>query len=64
MKTRRRIYNPVTGAPTTNRRKRAKLSSTRCNFFDMLPDDIVLLILVRVGSTAECPADFVAGLIT
>ncbi|KAI3694155.1 hypothetical protein L1987_77116 [Smallanthus sonchifolius] len=30
----------------------------------MLPDDIVLSILVRVGSTAGCPADFVAALTT
>ncbi|KAL8208228.1 hypothetical protein R6Q57_007640 [Mikania cordata] len=64
MRTRRGILYPVAGAPTMNSRKRLKLSSPGYNFFNMLPDDIVLSILVRVGSTADCPADFVAALAT
>ncbi|KAK1408712.1 hypothetical protein QVD17_40713 [Tagetes erecta] len=65
MKTRRRNYNPVAGAPTTSHRKRVKLTtSIGHNFFNMLPDDIVLSIFIKVGSTADCPSDFVAGVST
>ncbi|KAJ0896015.1 putative Zinc finger, MYND-type, tetratricopeptide-like helical domain superfamily [Helianthus annuus] len=53
-------------------RKRAKSSegtpvvtvSGQCDFFDTLPDDIVLFILTKLGSTASCPADFISVLST
>ncbi|KAK9076203.1 hypothetical protein SSX86_004536 [Deinandra increscens subsp. villosa] len=66
MKTRRGNVYPVVGAPTTSRRKRLKpsTSSARYDFFNMLPDDIVLSVLVRLASTADGPADFVAALMT
>lgn len=35
-----------------------------CDFFDALPDDLVLAILRKLSSTAACPADFVNVLIT
>ncbi|PIN13996.1 hypothetical protein CDL12_13376 [Handroanthus impetiginosus] len=34
------------------------------DFFDALPDDIVLSILCKLSSTAGCPADFINVLIT
>ncbi|KAI7735513.1 hypothetical protein M8C21_017871 [Ambrosia artemisiifolia] len=64
MKTRRGNLYPAAGAPITTSRKRAKRSFSRNNFFNVLPDDIVLSILVRVSSTAESPADFIAALLT
>ncbi|EPS64401.1 hypothetical protein M569_10380, partial [Genlisea aurea] len=36
----------------------------RCDFFDALPDDLVVCILSKLSSTARCPADFVSILIT
>ncbi|KAK4402642.1 F-box protein [Sesamum angolense] len=35
-----------------------------CDFFDALPDDLVLSILCKLSSTASCPADFINVLIT
>ncbi|XP_076889335.1 F-box protein At1g67340-like [Bidens hawaiensis] len=64
MKTRRGNLYPVTGAPATTSRKRSKTSPTRFNFFNVLPDDIVLLILAKLSSTADSPADFISSLIT
>ncbi|KAL3636464.1 hypothetical protein CASFOL_021011 [Castilleja foliolosa] len=48
-------------------RKRLKISPEICggsDFFDSLPDDIVLCILSKLSSTADCPADFINILIT
>ncbi|KAK1438147.1 hypothetical protein QVD17_03950 [Tagetes erecta] len=64
MRTRRGNTYPVVGAPATNKRKRARSSSVLYNLFDVLPDDIVLTILVKLASTAESPADFLAALVT
>lgn len=35
-----------------------------CDFIDSLPDDIVLSILCKLSSTANCPADFISVLLT
>ncbi|KAL0385355.1 UNVERIFIED_CONTAM: F-box protein [Sesamum radiatum] len=35
-----------------------------CDFFDALPDDLVLSILCKLSFTATCPADFINVLIT
>lgn len=35
-----------------------------CDFFDALPDDLVLSVLGKLSSTAACPADFVNVLMT
>ncbi|KAL2543467.1 F-box protein [Abeliophyllum distichum] len=48
-------------------RKRLKGSPEtfgECDFFDALPDDLVLCILCKLSSTAACPADFINFLIT
>lgn len=36
----------------------------RRDFFDALPDDLVLSVLCKLSSTARCPADFINVLIT
>ncbi|KAI3812417.1 hypothetical protein L1987_17125 [Smallanthus sonchifolius] len=64
MRTRGGNSYPLVGTQVTNRRKRVKLPSVLCNFFDTLPDDVVLSILVKLASTADCPADFAAALST
>lgn len=48
------------------RRKRSKLSPeiTGPDFFDSLPDDLVVSILCKLTSSAASPADFVSVLIT
>ncbi|XP_054787238.1 F-box protein At1g67340 [Prosopis cineraria] len=35
-----------------------------CDFFESLPDDLVLSILSKLSSTATCPSDFVSVLVT
>lgn len=49
-------------------RKRAKISPEFAgggsDFFDSLPDDLVVCILAKLSSTASCPADFINVLIT
>ncbi|KAF7813602.1 F-box protein [Senna tora] len=35
-----------------------------CNFLESLPDDLVLLILAKLGSSASSPSDFISALIT
>ncbi|KAI9084276.1 hypothetical protein K1719_033783 [Acacia pycnantha] len=35
-----------------------------CDFFESLPDDLVLCILTKLSSTAACPSDFTSVLIT
>ncbi|CAH1424602.1 unnamed protein product [Lactuca virosa] len=60
------------GAPMITNRKRLKSSSglpvvvhsSQCDFLDTLPDDIVLCILSKLGSTAGCAADFFGVLST
>ncbi|CAI9775295.1 unnamed protein product [Fraxinus pennsylvanica] len=39
-------------------------SAGESDFFDALPDDLVLCILCKLSSTASCPADFISFLIT
>lgn len=51
----------------TASRKRSKVSSEfsgKRDLLDSLPDDIVLSILSKLSSSAECPADFINVLIT
>ncbi|XP_071703078.1 F-box protein At1g67340-like [Rutidosis leptorrhynchoides] len=62
MRTRRGCSYPLAGPPITTSRKRLKLSPSHYNLFDNLPDDIVLLILAKLSSTADCPTDFVTTL--
>ncbi|KAM0059452.1 putative F-box protein [Helianthus debilis subsp. tardiflorus] len=64
MRTRRGTSYPIVGAPVPTNRKRAKLTTSAIRNFDALPDDIVSSILVKLGSTADCPADFVVALLT
>ncbi|KAI3816730.1 hypothetical protein L1987_16434 [Smallanthus sonchifolius] len=75
MRTRRISYpnfNNMCCEETIDRRKRVKSSagtsaatvSGQCDVFDTLPDDIVLFILSKLGSTAGCPADFISVLST
>ncbi|XP_057776964.1 F-box protein At1g67340-like [Salvia miltiorrhiza] len=45
-------------------RKRSPESGGRPDFFDSLPDDLVLSVLCKLSSTAGCPADFLNVLIT
>lgn len=35
-----------------------------CDFFDALPDDLLVSILCKLSSTATCPSDFINALIT
>ncbi|KAI3817451.1 hypothetical protein L1987_11242 [Smallanthus sonchifolius] len=68
----KRRYSDFICETTTPCRKRVKSSagtpvatvSGQCDFLDTLPDDIVLFILAKLGSTAACPADFVSVLST
>ncbi|KAK9117552.1 hypothetical protein Sjap_016499 [Stephania japonica] len=46
-----------------NNQKRPK-SSQSFDFFDGLPDDLVVCILCKLSSTARCPSDFINVLIT
>ncbi|GER44785.1 zinc finger family protein [Striga asiatica] len=48
-------------------RKRMRASPENgggCDLFEALPDDIVLCVLCKLGSTAGCPADFINLLMT
>ncbi|XP_076928681.1 F-box protein At1g67340-like [Bidens hawaiensis] len=47
-----------TGTQSINKRVRQH------DFFDYLPDDIILTILAKLGSSAACPADFISVLST
>ncbi|KAJ0725857.1 putative F-box protein [Helianthus annuus] len=66
----RKTYCNFSGENTC--RKRVKSSagtpaatvSGQCDYLDTLPDDIVLFILSKLGSTASCPADFISVLST
>ncbi|XP_071695640.1 F-box protein At1g67340-like [Rutidosis leptorrhynchoides] len=64
MRTRRGHSYPVAGSPINTCRKRSKLSPSHYDPFDNVPDDIVLLILSKLSSTADCPTDFVTTLLT
>ncbi|KAJ9563983.1 hypothetical protein OSB04_009143 [Centaurea solstitialis] len=67
-KRRRDSSSNLAGAQTIISRKRLKspveTASGDCDFFDTLPDDIVLSILAKLGSTASNPADFISVLST
>ncbi|XP_019150287.1 PREDICTED: F-box protein At1g67340-like [Ipomoea nil] len=56
-------------AAAGERRKRSKIWSDNNvgkspDLFDSLPDDLVLSILSKLSSAAECPADFISVLLT
>ncbi|KAL7135089.1 hypothetical protein ABFS83_11G069900 [Erythranthe nasuta] len=62
MNRRRKLEDAETGC-----RKKSNFSPEidgGCEYFDALPDDLVLSILCRLTSTALCPADFFNVLIT
>ncbi|XP_074310028.1 F-box protein At1g67340-like [Silene latifolia] len=69
-----RCFDDFSGYKTSEKldvpcRKRAKVSSESSDgkgpdFFDALPDDIVVSILAKLSSSATCPADFINVLIT
>nr|XP_043608250.1 F-box protein At1g67340-like [Erigeron canadensis] len=63
MKTRRGNAYPVAGAQLTSSRKKSKPSNALCDNFDRLPDDIVLVILANLSSSAERPSDFISSLL-
>ncbi|XP_052174651.1 F-box protein At1g67340-like [Diospyros lotus] len=46
------------------RGKKPRISKPRSDYFDGLPDDIVVSILTKLSSSASCPADFVSVLMT
>nr|GMD57815.1 F-box protein At1g67340 [Ipomoea batatas] len=55
------------GGERSSGRKRPRLSTDdvgKADYFDSLPDDIVLSILSKLSSNADCPADFMTVLIT
>ncbi|KAL8224525.1 hypothetical protein R6Q57_020000 [Mikania cordata] len=69
----RKTHCKFSGEKMLDRRKRVKsseetptvtVSGDQCDFFDTLPDDIVLCILSKIGSTASRPADFISVLST
>lgn len=76
----RRKRDGVAGEQTGGRKKRTgllwspSLSSAEvvtvvggvedCDFFEALPDDLLVSILCKLSSTATCPADFINVLIT
>ncbi|XP_071716116.1 F-box protein At1g67340-like [Rutidosis leptorrhynchoides] len=70
----RKTDSKSTGEKMILSRKRAKSSagkplttatvSGHCDFLDALPDDIVLFILAKLGSSSTCPADFISVLST
>lgn len=68
----RKLDGNIAGAQRIMSQKRLKSSSGlpvvnpsgQCDFLDTLPDDIVLCILAKLGSTAGCPADFIGVLST
>ncbi|KAI7728970.1 hypothetical protein M8C21_000952 [Ambrosia artemisiifolia] len=63
MRTRRRSYYEGANNMSGPHHKRLKLFST-LDYLDSLPDDIVLLILANLCSTATSPADFITVLST
>lgn len=55
------------GGERSTGRKRPRVSTDdvgKVDYFDSLPDDIVLTILSKLSSNADCPADFITVLIT
>ncbi|CAH2065855.1 unnamed protein product [Thlaspi arvense] len=73
-KTKRAFYSVVAGdGDFTPARKRRRCVSSISpspetkpgpDFLDSIPDDLVISILCRLGSTARCPADFINVLMT
>ncbi|KAA8542118.1 hypothetical protein F0562_023270 [Nyssa sinensis] len=47
-----------------HRKRLRSTSSERSDFFDGLPDDIVISILCKLSSSARCPSDFISILLT
>ncbi|KAH8492857.1 hypothetical protein Peur_072556 [Populus x canadensis] len=45
-------------------RKRLRTITEKPDYFDQLPDDLVLNILCKLSSSASCPSDFINVLIT
>lgn len=45
-------------------RKRQRLSPGKSDFFESLPDDLVISILSKLSSSARCPSDFINVLLT
>ncbi|XP_022885447.1 F-box protein At1g67340-like [Olea europaea var. sylvestris] len=64
--TKRRRRTHFTGEQMGYRKrlKGSPESRGESDFFDALPDDLVLCILCKLSSTASCPADFINFLIT
>ncbi|KAK9060175.1 hypothetical protein SSX86_020879 [Deinandra increscens subsp. villosa] len=62
----RTVVTGVAGNRSTSRRRRTPpvTVSGQCDFLDTLPDDVVLYILSKLGSTAESPGDFISVLFT
>ncbi|KAG8365884.1 hypothetical protein BUALT_Bualt17G0018400 [Buddleja alternifolia] len=64
----RRKVEVIAGDNQMGCRRKLKMSPEiarkRRDFFDALPDDIVLCILRKLSSTAACPADFISVLVT
>ncbi|RDY11847.1 F-box protein, partial [Mucuna pruriens] len=71
MRTRRGFSYPPHPLPTmssdiynVSRKRQKKSPDKTANFFDSLPDDLVLSILCKLSSTATSPSDFISLLIT
>ncbi|PKA61366.1 F-box protein [Apostasia shenzhenica] len=52
------------GGTAGTRRKRWRTADWRTDFFDCLPDDLVLFILTKLSATAGAPADLISVLLT
>ncbi|AES72034.2 HCP family protein with MYND-type zinc finger protein [Medicago truncatula] len=49
---------------TNNNKRHKRMPQNTSDFFELLPDDIVLSILGKLSSTATSPSDFISVLIT
>ncbi|CAL0306355.1 unnamed protein product [Lupinus luteus] len=59
--------NPRDSSNLINKRQKncqKKTTTKGCDFFECLPDDLVISIFIKLSSTATSPSDFVSVLIT
>ncbi|CAL2230727.1 unnamed protein product [Prunus armeniaca] len=61
-----RKRNKISPETTTGRERASSSSSSTASvdLFDSLPDDLLILILSKLSSTANSPSDFISALIT
>ncbi|KAJ6832059.1 uncharacterized protein M6B38_345350 [Iris pallida] len=59
-KKRRRERNPTSEAEAGDTLRKRKISSPELDFFDGLPDDLVLSVLSKLSSSADSPSDLIS----